>query len=71
AVTGATAAVSVSAQEEGRLAAALARRALAGETLPELVYPERTELTVNQDSAEKAGLRIIPQALGKDVEVIR
>ncbi len=70
AAAGATAAVSVSAEEEGRLTAELARRALAGETLPELVYQERTTLTVNLESAQKTGLKINPSALGKDVEVI-
>lgn len=70
AAAGAAAAVSVSPEEEGRLATELARRALAGETLAELVYTERTELTVNLQSARKAGLKIIPEALGKHVEVI-
>lgn len=71
AVAGASAAVSVKPEEAGRLAAELVRRALAGETLPNLVYPERTQLTVNQTAAEKAGLKIRAQALGKDAEVIR
>ena len=71
AAAGASAAVSVKPEEAGRLAAELVRRALAGETLPNLVYPERTQLTVNQTAAEKAGLRIRAQALGKDAEVIR
>lgn len=71
AAAGAAAAVSVSPEEVGRLAAELARRALAGETLPAIVYPARTELTVNLQSAQKAGLRISPEALGKDDEVIK
>lgn len=71
AVAGAAAAVSVSPAEQGRETALLARRALARERLPEFVYPERTEITVNLESALKAGLVIRPEALAKDVEVIR
>lgn len=69
-VIGAAAAVAADAQETGRQAAELARRALAGETLPELVYPARTKLTVNPASASKAGLTIPPGALDKEDEVI-
>jgi hypothetical protein len=71
ALAGAVAAVSVSAEEEGRLAADLAKRALAGEELPELVYPVRTEITINLPSARSAGLDARPETLGKDVEVLR
>lgn len=71
AVAGAAAAVSISPAEQGRQTAVLARRALAGERLPEFVYPEKTEITVNLESALKAGLRIRPKALAKDAEVIR
>lgn len=71
AVAGAAAAVSVSPAEQGREAAILARRALAGERLPDFVYPEKTELTVNLESAIKAGLDIRPEALGQDVHLIR
>lgn len=70
AAAGAAAAVSVGAAEEGRLAAELARRALAGEALPAFLYPERSELTVNLRSAQKAGLAIDPGTLDKDIEVI-
>lgn len=71
AVAGAAAAVSVASEEEGRLAADLARRALAGEDLPEVVYPTRTSITVNAESARNAGLAIPQDAFGKDVEVLR
>lgn len=71
AVAGAAAAVSVAAEEEGRLAAGLARRALAGEAMPEIVYPTRTSITVNLESARNAGLAVSADALGKDVEVLR
>lgn len=71
AAAGAAAAVSVSPEEVGRLAAELARRAMAGDTLPEIVYPARTSLTVNLQSARKSGLRIEPEAFDKDDEVIR
>lgn len=71
AVAGAAAAVSVSPAEQGRQTAILARRALAGERLPDFVYPEKTEITVNLGSALKAGLEIRPKALAKDVELLR
>lgn len=68
---GAAAAVSVSAAEAGRQAAALARQALAGEPLPEVVYPSAVELTVNPGSAAKAGLTIAPTALEKADKVVQ
>lgn len=71
AVAGAAASVSVSTEEEGRLAAELARRALAGEALPALVYPSLTEITVNPQSARSSGLDIQAAGFGKDVEVLR
>lgn len=71
AVAGASAAVSVSPPEQGREAAHLARRAMAGERLPDFVYPEKSEITVNMGSALKAGLDIRPETLGQDVHVIR
>ncbi|MBI2789257.1 MAG: hypothetical protein HYX59_11295 [Elusimicrobia bacterium] len=71
AVAGAAAAVSVGAEEEGRLAADLARRALAGEELPEVVYPTRTSITVNLESAKNSGLALPQNGLGKDVEALR
>jgi hypothetical protein len=70
AAAGAAASVSVAAEEEGRLAAELARRVLAGEELPGLVYPAKTEITVNLRSARNAGLDIRREALGKDIEVL-
>lgn len=71
AVSGAAASVSVGVGEEGRMAAELARRALAGEELPGLVYPSKTDITINLRSARNAGLEIRPEALEKDVEVLR
>ena len=71
AAAGAAAAVSVGAQEAGRQAAGLALRALAGEPLPETLYPDRNELTVNLESAGKAGLAIAPDALERADKVIR
>lgn len=70
AVAGASAALSAGAEETGRQAAALARRALAGETLPEVVYSLGAKLTVNLPAARKSGLSI-PAGLGKNVEVLR
>ena len=57
-VAGAAGAVSVGPEEAGRMAAELARRALAGEALPAVVYPTRTGITVNPVSARKAGLSL-------------
>lgn len=71
AVAGAAASVSVSMEAEGRLAAELARRALAGEALPALVYPELTEIAVNPQAARSSGLDIPAEGLGKDIEVLR
>lgn len=70
AVAGASAAVSVSPPEQGREAALLARRALAGERLPDFVYPEKTEITVNLRSALKAGLDIRAVTLDEHIQVI-
>jgi putative ABC transport system substrate-binding protein len=65
---GAAASVSVSPRELGRQAAKLARRALAGEVLPAVVFPDNAELTVNAESAGKAGLSVSPETLGKNVK---
>jgi hypothetical protein len=70
AAAGAAAAAAVSPGEEGRLAAELAKRALAGEALPDLVYPARTEITVNPRSARKAGLQIPREAAAAGIEVL-
>lgn len=71
AAAGATAAVSVSAEETGRQAAELARMALDGKALPERVYPARAHLTVNLPSAARAGLVIPEKALEQADAVIR
>lgn len=71
AAAGAAAAVSVGPRELGRQAAALAKRALAGESLPRIVYPEHAELIVNLKSAEKAGLQVDAAALGPGAQVIK
>lgn len=71
AVAGAAASVSAGADEQGRLAADLALRALAGEELPEVVYPARTSIAVNLESARSAGLAVTAESLGKDIEVLR
>jgi ABC-type uncharacterized transport system substrate-binding protein len=70
AAAGAAGAVSVSPEDAGRQAAELARRSLAGEALPGLVYPLRTSLTFNRASAKMAGVPLGPQTLGKDDEVL-
>ncbi len=68
---GAAAAVCIAPEETGRLTAELALRAIAGDELPDLVYPERTRLTVNAESARKSGLVIVPGTLHPGDEVIR
>lgn len=70
AATGAAGAVSVSPEEAGRMAADFTRRALAGETLPAIVYPTGTSLTISVKSAKAAGLAIDAGALDKDIEVL-
>ena len=70
AAAGAAASVSVAPAEMGRQVAELARRALSGETLPETVYPDTAELTVNPASAAKAGLRLGPEALARADRVL-
>lgn len=70
AAAGATASVSISPEETGRLAADLARRSLDGERLPARVYPDRTKLIVNASAARKAGLVIPSGALGPADEVL-
>ena len=71
AVAGAAASVSVGTEEVGRLAAELARRALAGEELPAFVYPTRTHITVNSQAARGSGLDVPAEGFGQDVEVLR
>lgn len=68
---GAAGAVAVSPAAAGRQAASLARRALAGETLPDFVYPAEIETTINVPSAEKAGLTPAPAALERAARVIK
>lgn len=69
AAAGAAASVSVSPEEQGRLAAGLARRALSGERLPRLIHPDNTRTAVNPASAKKAGLDLDPTKLA-GVEVV-
>jgi putative ABC transport system substrate-binding protein len=71
AAAGAAAAVSVSAQESGHEAATLAQKALSGEPLPNTVYPAKSELTLNPESAGKAGLVFTPEMLERADKVIR
>jgi len=71
AAAGASAAVSVSPAALGREAAELAKLALTGAELPKVVFPADARLTVNLESARKAGLSPDPAALGEDVTVIR
>lgn len=70
AAAGADAAVSVSPEEMGRLAAELSRRALGGETLPQIAFSTKTVLTVNLRSAAKSGLKVPAAALAGADKVI-
>lgn len=70
AAAGAAASVHVDDLAGGRAAADLARRALANESLPRLVHPSETRITVNLRAAEKAGLKIDAKTLGSGVEVL-
>ncbi len=68
---GASAAVSVAAEDAGRRAAGIARRALAGLDFPAVVYADRTHLTINVASAQKSGLSISTEALKAADKVIK
>jgi len=70
AVAGAAASVFVAHEEQGRAAADVARRALAGEAVPHLVHPAGTRIAVNRASAAKAGLKIVIETLGAGVEAL-
>lgn len=54
---GAAASVGVSFKGIGTAAAEAARKAEAGEPLPDIVYPESEDLTLNASSARRCGLR--------------
>jgi hypothetical protein len=70
AAAGAAAAISISTQEMGHQVSELSRQALSGALLPEIVYPEKTVLTINPESAGKAGLKIAPETLGQADKVL-
>jgi len=71
AAAGAAASVSVSPAHLGRQAAEMAKLALTGAELPKVVFPSDADLTVNLESARKAGLSLDPAKLGEGVTVIR
>lgn len=60
---GATAAVSVSYQEMGRMMAAAAKDALAGGSSPAELYTGRLQVTINLAAAKAAELPLAPEAL--------
>lgn len=55
---GAAAVVSCSYAEIGRTTAWVAKQALEGESLPAIIYPEKTSFVVNRSVAERSGLEI-------------
>ena len=67
---GATASVSSSFREVGRAAGLAAREVLSGEWMQEIIYPGKTEVTINVKAAEKAGLEIPKEALEKADKVL-
>lgn len=62
---GAAASFGVSFSDMGETAADASRRLLAGENLPELIFPGRMELTLNASAAKKCGLKFAPEVLKK------
>ncbi len=68
--SGATASVAPSFRQIGVAAAIEVRRILAGERIQQDVYPKQIEITVNEASAEQAGLSLAPAALKAADEII-
>ncbi len=68
--SGATASVAPSFRQIGAAAAIEVRRILAGERIQPDVYPKQIEVTVNQVSAEQAGLSLAPAALAAADEIV-
>jgi ABC-type uncharacterized transport system substrate-binding protein len=62
---GAAASVGVSFSDMGATAAEAARRLQAGESLPDLIFPPKMELTLNASAGKKCGLRFSPEVLKK------
>jgi ABC-type uncharacterized transport system substrate-binding protein len=61
--SGGTVSISVSFEEMGRLAAEISGRILAGGKVPEVVYPDKVEVSLNREAAGKAGLNPQKKAL--------
>jgi hypothetical protein len=68
--SGATASVAPSFRQIGVAAAIEVRRILAGDRIQQDVYPSQIEITVNEASAEQAGLSLAPAALKAADEII-
>ena len=61
--TGAVASVGTSFRQIGQVAAALVLQVLEGQTVAGDFYPDRTETTLNETAAARAGLEISPEIL--------
>jgi ABC-type uncharacterized transport system substrate-binding protein len=70
AAAGAAAAISVNNEQIGRQNAELARQALSGRPLPKVSFSDSSELTINPDSAAKAGLKLTTEILGRADKVL-
>ncbi len=62
---GAAASIGVSFAEMGKAAAAAALELRKGGTLPETIFPEQAEITINSDAAAKCGLKF-PRAVSDE-----
>jgi hypothetical protein len=67
---GATASVSSSFREIGRIAGMTAKRGLSGDWTQGMVYPETAEVTINLEAAIHAGLQISKEVLQKADKVL-
>lgn len=67
---GAVASVAVSFVQVGQKAAALVEQLLAGETLPQNVYPEECEISLNLEAAADSGLRVPEAVIARATQVM-
>jgi hypothetical protein len=68
---GAVASIGVSFNNLGKTSGEIARKMIAREPAPDLYYPERVELTVNQAAAAQAGLKIREEILREAVRLVK
>lgn len=68
---GAAASIGVSFKRAGETAAGAVRRLKAGEALPEVIFPEQSELTINATAADNCGLELSKEALSAAEQVFQ